>query len=677
MGKTNTNNEELNELNNKYDYIVKDKKELIEQHNLSKKQEKEFIDITKNSNKIFNDELEKVSNILDEASDSKCIENLFNDKYINNTKGINTDDIDKLENERNEMLNKLKNNLNIVNDNAKFDNTKLFKLLNRIQPITYNELMDCLETDKLDYPENTFDNTLLYLALLRNQYFIAKKLFEKGVFINYNIKLQNTNIVNITHNENLLIKFLNMYAPDKLYDLIMFNKFDKIDSHFLIHYIYVTNYNIVKKLCENGIKLQFKNDVIEEELPLSNIEVFYNIVHKRTEIVYNNEYEKQIMDNLDYVLKNDKLLVNEKLLHPKLSSDPDPADAYISLSKLFSTKQIYIGGALCYNGNKMTKEVCITSDKKINALEILFNNGFNLIENSTKFSDSIIYDLIKNNEEDIAIYLIKNHDLKYEYPIEYLNKLFPKKYKNNKEYLDSLIYSIKNKLFNLANFLLDKNIKIDTSIFKNAFYYAIKYRNFELAKRILNKVSDKSDLINKLSKSKDYKYTFKYSYLYKVLSNCDYDFALYLIKEGANITFKHKKYFNNSLLYYAIRRCDVEIDDRFDYYITIKDYSNINDPNIKPPSKEQIELVKVLLEHNIQITYNYNIMHNITVLQYIEKFYPTEIIELVKKQLKKDTFTIDIVPIDINPKNILPSIFREPNFKEPLKKEPKKIIINS
>ena len=43
------------------------------------------------------------------------------------------------------------------------------------------------ETDKLDYPENNFDCTLLHVALLYEQYYIAKKLIEKGVFINYNI----------------------------------------------------------------------------------------------------------------------------------------------------------------------------------------------------------------------------------------------------------------------------------------------------------------------------------------------------------------------------------------------------------------------------------------------------------------------------------------------------------
>ena len=122
--------------------------------------------------------------------------------------------------------------------------------------------------------------------------------------------------------------------------------------------------------------------------------------------------------------------------------------------------------------------------------------------------------------------------------------------------------------------------------------------------------------------------------MYIVLSNCNYEFALHLIKEGAKITFGYTEYFNNSLLYYAIRRCKIEDkDDEFSHkYRRITEYKDLNDPNIPPPTKEQIELVKCLLKNDVQIDYKYDTIHNITVLQYIEKFYPTEIIELIKKK---------------------------------------------
>jgi len=616
----------------------------------------ELEEIKQNSNKIFNDELNKVKNVLAEAANNN-IDYIFDDKFINNKKGINKNEIDRLEQDRNEILNKLKNQLTKKTDTTKFDNTKLFTLLSRIQPITYKEFIDCLETDKLDYPNNNFDCTLLHLALLSKQYYIAKKLIEKGVFIDYNIK-------NILHNEKLLIEFFNMYDPVKLYNLILSNKIDKISRNFLINYVYITNYNVIQKLYENGITIDFKDDfeLSENIILLKNKNLFYDILNKNSVIIYNNDLEKQIIDNLDYLLNNDKLIINEKtnkktnkkinektnektneklnektnektneklnektnenILHSTKSSI-NPDNTYISLSDLF-------------NKNKMVKEHYITEDEKLNALKILFNQGFNLIDDAHKFSNSIIYYLIEHKYEDIAIYLI-NKGLKYDYPLECIDRpvygCYHKKNDKIEEYIDPLIYSVKYKLYKLTDLLLDKNINIETSIFKNAFYYTIKNRNYDLAKKIMNKSPKKSILINNLMKIKDYKYSFKYSYLYIVLSNCDYDFALYLIKEGIKITFGYKKYFNNSLLYYAIRRCKI-VDETFMHqYRQITDYKDFNDPDITPPTKEQVELVKCLLENDVQINYDYDIMHNITVIQYIEKFYPTEIIELVKKRL--------------------------------------------
>lgn len=90
-------------------------------------------ELKQNSNKIFNEELNNVRNVLAEAANN--IDYIFDDKFINNKKGIDNNEFDKIEQDRNENLNKLTKKT----DSIKFDNTQLFTLLSRIHPITYKE----------------------------------------------------------------------------------------------------------------------------------------------------------------------------------------------------------------------------------------------------------------------------------------------------------------------------------------------------------------------------------------------------------------------------------------------------------------------------------------------------------------------------------------------------------
>ena len=78
-------------------------------------------------------------------------------KIIEETDKRNKEYLDQLDQERLHNLNFFKKQLNTFNDTSKLENTKLFDMLIHPQKMNYKDFMECLETEKIDFPENNFD----------------------------------------------------------------------------------------------------------------------------------------------------------------------------------------------------------------------------------------------------------------------------------------------------------------------------------------------------------------------------------------------------------------------------------------------------------------------------------------------------------------------------------------
>ena len=138
------------------------------------------------------------------------------------------------------------------------------------------------------------------------------------------------------------------------------------------------------------------------------------------------------------------------------------------LTSLFINKLVVIINDKVYmlsdlfDSDKISIKHKITEDEKLKALQVLFDNGYDkyLIDDPDKFSKSILFYLMNKGYENIAIYLI-NKGLKYDYKLDNIYDDTINHQNDEDNIMDPLIYSIKHKLFKIADLLLDKNIEIN------------------------------------------------------------------------------------------------------------------------------------------------------------------------------------------------------------------------